>query len=159
MSGVGLISVLSSLTTVAAQPISYLFVIPAIGSLVGMVVWLQAQGSLDRLGPTVLVTLCGVPVLLVYVGMLRFSAYVWSGILADFVPFVVFMLVLLVPQLETLRRVRRGLAPAVLAVLTLVMLAVVLRPWTWTPAPRESGGSISSRRSACSTRSCSIVKV
>ncbi|MSO78119.1 MAG: M28 family peptidase [Acidimicrobiia bacterium] len=123
VSGVGMIAVLALVTTAFAQPISYLLVVPAFGSLVGMLIWLLvARGSLDRLGSTVLVALCAVPALLVYMGMLRFSAAARLGISAYFMPLVAILLALLIPHLEALRRVDRRIAPGALALLSVVLL-------------------------------------
>jgi hypothetical protein len=121
--GAGLIGALALVTTAFAQPVSYLLVIPALGSLVGVLVWLVVgRGSLERAGTTLLGALCAVPALLVLVGMLRFMASARLGISAYFMPLVVILLALLIPHLETLRRIHRWLAPGALAVVSVVLL-------------------------------------
>jgi hypothetical protein len=112
-------------TTAFAQPASYLVVVPALGSLAGTLFWLaRTRGSLDRLGPTLVVVVCAVPALLVYMGMLRFSAAARLGISAYFMPLVALLLALLVPHLETLRRVGRWIAPGALALVSVALLVV-----------------------------------
>ena len=124
VSGVGLIAVAGVLTSVVAQPVSYLFVLPALGTLVGTLIWLVVfDATLERLGPALVPVLGAVPALLVYMGLLRFFGAASLGISAYAMPIVALLMLLLVPPLETLRRVHRGLAPSVLGVTAVAVLA------------------------------------
>ncbi len=123
--GVLLIAALGVLTTFGALPISYLFVLPALGSLAGALIWLRLLGArLDGIGVVATLALSAVPALLVYVGFLRFSSSARLGLSALFVPVVAFLFVVLVPHLEVARTVRRWLAPSVLGGVALVLLVV-----------------------------------
>ncbi len=125
VSGVLLVAALGILTTFAALPVSYLFVLPALGSLLGAIVWL---GVLDARpsgpGTAAALVLSCVPALLVYVGFLRFSAVARLGLSALFVPFIALLFVLLAPHVELVAALRRWLAPIVLGGVALVLLIV-----------------------------------
>lgn len=129
--GVLVIGTLGVLTTFGALPISYVFVLPALGSLAGVVIWLRMlHARLDGVAVAATLALTAVPALLVYMGFLRFSSSARLGLSALFVPMVAFLLVLLVPHVELVERVRRRLAPAALggvALLLFVVAAVTTR--------------------------------
>lgn len=125
VSGVALVAVLGVLATVFTRPVSYFFVIPALGSLAGALVWLTYyRGTLDRLGATLTLAVATIPALLMYVGFLRFSAVASLGLAALFMPIVALLFAVLVPQLEALRDVRRWIAPSALGLLAAVLLVV-----------------------------------